>query len=537
MNWQSIRVKSSIPVVMLGVSLLAVMLMFSSLIAMQHKALEVQAEKFLQAISLVLNADRDIYQAKLATTHVLSGVGDAAAERKDFADNAAQVKERFDQYLSTLKAYPDITGRFSGFETQFQRWQQSAVALLDNQDAGQKAALAEQEQTEFAALRDVLDKAGEAALARSEQEQKELNANITMTKSWVYSLSLLLLVVAGWFSYQGPKKLAEQIRTLSARLSDIANGDGDLTARLQIDTKDEVADLAHEFNNFIGKQCDMIAAILRQANQLSQLTGHLSESADRTSAITQSLNTASDSIVSAVHEMAMANKEMAQVATDTAQVSEQAKRSAGQGLEVVKVVNSSMQNLTRDVHQALGAAEELEQSSSTISSVLEVIRSIADQTNLLALNAAIEAARAGEHGRGFAVVADEVRTLASRTQQSTNHIQQMIEQLHLRVTESRQAIGSGKDNADLTVNNFARAEQVFQDIMQSSLQVNDMAVRTAAATEEQTTVSDEISKNLYALNDQALAAGEVAKRNDQLSNEISSLSQMLFGLVGKFKVS
>jgi methyl-accepting chemotaxis protein len=235
--------------------------------------------------------------------------------------------------------------------------------------------------------------------------------------------------------------------------------------------------------------------------------------------------------------MAMANREMAQVATETAQVSEQAKRSAGQGLEVVKVVNSSMQNLTRDVHQALGAAEELEQSSSTISSVLEVIRSIADQTNLLALNAAIEAARAGEHGRGFAVVADEVRTLASRTQQSTNHIQQMIEQLHLRVTESRQAIGSGKDNADLTVNNFARAEQVFQDIMQSSLQVNDMAVHTAAATEEQTTVSDEISKNLYALNDQALAAGEVAKRNDQLSNEISTLSQMLFGLVGKFKVS
>ena len=205
MNWQSIRVKSSIPVVMLGVSLLAVMLMFSSLIAMQHKALEVQAEKFLQAISLVLNADRDIYQAKLATTHVLSGVGDAALERKDFADNAAQVKERFDQYLSTLKAYPDITGQFSGFETQFQRWQQSAVTLLDNQDAGQKAALAEREQTEFSALRDVLDKAGEAALARSEQEQKELNASISMTKIWVYSLSLLLLLIAGWFSYQGPK--------------------------------------------------------------------------------------------------------------------------------------------------------------------------------------------------------------------------------------------------------------------------------------------------------------------------------------------
>ena len=146
-------------------------------------------------------------------------------------------------FRSLLKAYPDVTGRFSGFDAQFDRWQQSAVTLLDNQDAAQKDALAAQEQTEFEALRDVLDKAGEAALARSEQEQAELSASIASTKIWVYALSAVLLLFAGWFSYQGPKKLAEQIRTLSARLSDIANGDGDLTARLQIDTKDEVAEI------------------------------------------------------------------------------------------------------------------------------------------------------------------------------------------------------------------------------------------------------------------------------------------------------
>ncbi len=537
MNWQSIRVKSSIPVVMLGVSLLTVVLMFSSLIAMQHKALEAQAEKFLQAISVVLNADRDLYQAKLAATHLLAGIGDPAQERQDFAENAAQVKQRFEDYRKFLAGYPEVTSRFTSFDSQYQSWLQSGERLLDNRQADLTPQLAAAEQQEFKALRDVLDKAGEAALARSEQEQQELSSQIALTKSWVYGVSLLLLLVAGWFSYQGPKKLAEQIRALSARLSDIANGDGDLTARLSIDSKDEVAELAQEFNNFISKQCDMIAAILRQADSLSQLTHHLAASADKTSAITHSLNTASDSIVSAVHEMSLANKEMSQVATDTAQVSDQAKRSASQGLEVVKVVNSSMQNLTRDVDLALNAASELEQSSSTISSVLDVIRSIAEQTNLLALNAAIEAARAGEHGRGFAVVADEVRTLASRTQQSTNHIQQMIEQLHQRVTESRQAIGSGKQNADLTVDNFSQAEQVFHDIMQSSLQVNDMAERTAAATEQQSTVSEEISRNLHALHDQAAAAGVVAKDSDRLSGEISSLSQTLFGLVGKFKVS
>jgi len=276
---------------------------------------------------------------------------------------------------------------------------------------------------------------------------------------------------------------------------------------------------------------------LQQAAQLSQLTTQLSDSAIKTNTITSSLNIASDSIVSAVHEMTLANKEMAQVATETAAESDQARKSAGLGLDVVDKVTFSMGKLTADVDAALGFSADLEKSSGTISSVLEVIRSIADQTNLLALNAAIEAARAGEQGRGFAVVADEVRTLASRTQQSTNHIQDIIAQLQNRVSESTQAINSGKQNADLTVANFAQAEQVFRLIMQSSVQVNDMAIRTAAATEEQAVVSEEITKNLYALHDQASAAGDVAKENNKLSEDIRQLSDVLFGLVGKFKIS
>ena len=538
MNFNSIRVKSSIPTVLMAITVLVVIALFSYLNLLQQKALKIEAENFLPAVSAVLNADRDLYQAQLALAHFsVSVAADKTAVRQDFDENAAQVKQRFAEYLAFLSAYPDTVQKFNDFETSYSSWLVSAQALLAAQAGSEQVELQADEETKFAELRKILNLAGEVALALSESEEALLHEKIHFFHSLTYGFTLVLLIISGWFSYKNPKVLTEQINALTRRLSEIANGDGDLTARLEISTKDEFADLARQFNHFIANQCNMIAAILQQAGQLSQLTTQLSDSAEKSNTITSSLNIASDSIVSAVHEMTLANKEMAQVATDTAGESDQARKSANLGLEVVDKVTVSMGKLTADVDAALVFSADLEKSSGTISSVLEVIRSIADQTNLLALNAAIEAARAGEQGRGFAVVADEVRTLASRTQQSTNHIQDIISQLQNRVSESTQAINSGKQNADLTVANFGQAEQVFNLIMQSSVQVNDMAIRTAAATEEQAVVSEEITKNLYALHDQASAAGDVAKENNKLSADIRQLSDVLFSLVGKFKIS
>lgn len=538
MNFSSIRVKSSIPTALMAMTVVVVIALFSYLNVLQQSALKIEAENFLPAVSTVLNADRDLYQAKLALAHFrVSSDTEQVAARQDFDENAGQVKQRFADYLALLSAYPETVEKFNDFEANYRRWLISAQALLAAQAGSGLIELQSDEATKFADLRKMLNEAGEVALELSESEQALLHEKIQFFNALTYSFTVVLLLISGWFSYKGPKQLTVQINALTQRLSEIASGDGDLTARLEISSKDEFADLARQFNNFIANQCSMIAAILQQAGQLSQLTTQLSDSAIKTNTITSSLNIASDSIVSAVHEMTLANKEMAQVATETAGESDQARKSAGLGLDVVDKVTFSMGKLTADVDAALGFSADLEKSSGTISSVLEVIRSIADQTNLLALNAAIEAARAGEQGRGFAVVADEVRTLASRTQQSTNHIQDIIAQLQNRVAESTQAINSGKQNADLTVANFAQAEQVFRLIMQSSVQVNDMAIRTAAATEEQAVVSEEITKNLYALHDQASAAGDVAKENNKLSEDIRQLSDVLFGLVGKFKIS
>jgi methyl-accepting chemotaxis protein len=538
MNLHSIRVKSSLPMLILALTLLIVVSMFSYLSGLQKSALEVQADHFLKAISVVLNADRDLYQAKLATTLHLNKQGDSATQEAEVEDNAQQVKQRFAEYLEFLKAYPDIKQQVSEFDLDYQLWYQSAKALLEANKMGQVSAdLIAEEEKQFAALREVLDKAGDTALNKSISEEKLLIAQISFFQNTIYSITLIILLIAGWFSYSVPKSLATQINGLTSRLSEIASGDGDLTARLETNSRDEFAALAGQFNGFVANLCQLIASVLQQAAQLSRLTQVLSESAVKTNEITRSLNIASDSIVSAVNEMTLANREMAQVATDSAREADDAKMNAERGLVVVNSVTQSMANLTKDVDQALACSDELENSSENIASVLDVIRGIAEQTNLLALNAAIEAARAGEQGRGFAVVADEVRTLASRTQQSTNHIQEMIQALQSRVNEAATAISSGKTNADLTVSSFSQAEQVFRQLQLSSIKVNDMATQTASATEEQALVSEEITKNLYALHDQAGAAGDIAKENDRLSNDIRQLSDTLFGLVGKFKIS
>lgn len=538
MNFHSIRVKSTIPMLMLGVTLLIVVSMFSYLSAMQRKALDAQADNFLKAISVVLNADRDLYQAKLATTNFLHKFGDLEQQRKDIAENAEQVKGRFAEYLGFLKAYPDVTSQFSGFDREFSQWLLSNNSLIGAADSqAELQVLIDEEQEKFASLRKVLDEAGDAALQKSISEQKALTASISSFQWTAYSITLVILLIAGWFSYQVPRTLTGQINFLTRRINEIASGEGDLTARLDVQSRDEFAELAHEFNGFVANLCQLIASILQQAGQLSQLTEHLSQSAINSKNITNSLNGASDSIVSAVHEMTIANKEMAVVATNSAQEADLASRNAEQGLQVVNHVNQSMAALSNDVDMALSCSTELENSSENIASVLDVIRSIAEQTNLLALNAAIEAARAGEQGRGFAVVADEVRTLASRTQQSTNHIQEMIQNLQNRVNQASGAINSGKANADRTLEYVSKADEVFHQLQESSRRVNDMATQTAAATEEQSLVSEEITKNLYALHDQASAAGGIAQSNEQLSTQIKQLSDTLFGLVGRFKVS
>ncbi|WP_417549806.1 methyl-accepting chemotaxis protein [Methylophaga sp.] len=538
MNMHSIRTKSSLPVMVMGLTIIIVISMFWWMMSLQNQLIEVQSRSFMPASEVILNADRDLYQAKLAQLHILSGQSDNT-EQDEIArqDNIQQVAARYSDYREYLKNYPEIVGDPSAFNQAYQEWVASSDALVQALNNGLSiTTLKQNEDQEFAELRDILDKSGEAVITGFEIIEKQLAADIR-TKMMITIIAVsIVLLIAVIFSYLIPKKLTNDINYLVKRINEIASGDGDLTARIDVTSKDEFGNLAMAFNVFVSNLQDLIKNILTQVASLGNMTASLSEASEHTKSINQNLNLSTESIVSAVHEMTLANKEMAQVATNSASEADKTAGLADRGMAVVRSSNEKIAALIRNMDLVLNSSQELEANSNNIASVLEVIRGVAEQTNLLALNAAIEAARAGEHGRGFAVVADEVRTLATRTQQSTNDIDKIIQQLQLSVTSSSKAISEGKVNADETANTFVEADTVFHEIQLSSNRVNDMATQTAQATEEQTCVAEEISKNLHGLNEQTESASEVAETGEELSQEIRHFSDNMKQMMSRFKV-
>lgn len=538
MNMHSIRTKSSLPVMVMGLTIIIVISMFCWMMSLQNNLIEIQSKSFMPASEVILNADRDLYQAKLAQLNILSGQSDAADQQEiDRQENIQQVAARYTDYREYLKDFPEISGDPAVFNQAYQEWVASSDALVQAYNNGLSLNLLKQtEDQEFAELRDILDKSGEAVINGFEVIEKQLAADIRSKMTITFIAVAIVLIIAMIFSYLIPKKLTSDINYLVKRINEIASGDGDLTARIDVSSKDEFGNLAQAFNVFVSNLQDLIKNILSQVANLGNLTASLSDASVHTKDINDKLNLSTESIVSAVHEMTLANKEMAQVATNSASEADQTASLADRGMAVVRTSNEKIAALIRNMDLVLNSSQELETNSINIVTVLEVIRGVAEQTNLLALNAAIEAARAGEHGRGFAVVADEVRTLATRTQQSTNDIDEIIQKLQLSVSASAKAISEGKVNADETANTFVEADTVFHEIQQSSNRVNDMATQTAQATEEQTCVAEEISKNLHGLNQQTESASEVAETGEELSQEIRRFSDNMKQMMSRFKV-
>ena len=505
----------------------------------QEKANVDDISQYVEAMAEVLNADRDIYQAQLALEKLVHHEGSYSDNINRFKENANQVLLRFHSYRSFLIDEPQLIAPYNNFDAVFNQWYQQSLELISSTDSQIHQTMSEQVERmdrKFVEVRSLLDESAETVRKHARDMKDDVAKQVAEYQDIAMVIIFIAFIAALVVGYVVPLRLTREVEHITRRIKEIAEGDGDLTQKINSDSKDELGDLSGQFDAFVEHLRSIVGAIQQQSNALGGTTTELNKVSTQAGEITGGLVQASESIVSAGSQMNMSNQHMAELARDTASEADTSNQLTQNGVVAVNTSNQAIASLVKDIDVALTRSEELEQSSEAIGSVLEVIRNIAEQTNLLALNAAIEAARAGEQGRGFAVVADEVRVLATRTQSSTDEIETMIVRLKQSVNESASAIQNSRANADSTVTNFDEVMHIFEDLSISFEKVQAMAAQTAQATQEQSTVANHINENLVGLKEQTDGVSEMALRVNQQSEQINQLYRSLSQQVDSFKV-
>jgi methyl-accepting chemotaxis protein len=310
----------------------------------------------------------------------------------------------------------------------------------------------------------------------------------------------------------------------------------DLTLRGDNHSGDEIGQASRAYDSMMESFSSIISSVSDATEHLHSSVSEMSELAKQSESEVQAQRIQTEHVSVAANEMSITVQEVSRNAQEAAQATQQANKQASQGYEIVNVTTQSIEGLASEIENAASVIQDLEADSEKIGTVLDVIKGIAEQTNLLALNAAIEAARAGEQGRGFAVVADEVRTLAQRTQESTQEIESMIDQLQVGARRAVSVMGQSRERVQDTVVKSKEARSSLDAIIQEVQTISEMNSQIANASQEQTKVAEDINSNIGSINTLSDSSAQAIQGINISSKGLGILASDLQKLIGQFKI-
>jgi len=389
----------------------------------------------------------------------------------------------------------------------------------------------------FERLEDTLTRGSDLAVKAIDAEAVQAEAIYGRTRWLMIGLIILGAGSSLCFAWTMTQQTTRRISKVSEYIKDVAEGEGDLTKRIHVEHNDELGELSNHFNSFMEKLHDIISQVAASTEHIASASEEISSSATQVAQSAETQKDQTSQVATAMQEM---SSTVTQVSDNSRQASDNAKeagdlaRTGGSVVSQTVEVIKSVADATRDTSSKI---EELGRSSDQIGQIIGVIDDIADQTNLLALNAAIEAARAGEQGRGFAVVADEVRKLAERTTQATKEIAQMIKTIQEETKKAVQAMKSGTDKVDAGVESAREAGAALEKIIHSADGVQDMVTHIATAATQQASATEQVNSNMEQIAKMVHQSSIGAQESARACQDLSNLALDLQQLVGRFKLA
>lgn len=483
------------------------------------------------------------HELKLAVVQVQQWLTDISATRgQDGLDDGFAEAEKNAKYFRELIAalqqlHPESSDQYRkmsrAFEEYYSVGKRMAQTYMEQGPAGGNKMMAEFDKV-AANLAQQVDPTLKAIVEGSSRLLQQQVSEVGALRNTVLISLLVVLGIVGFTLFT----MISAIRMLPHVVTELQHiADGNLSERACIEHNgDEIGELCIGLENMKERLRGVMTMITATSGQLAGAAEQMTAVSEQTLQAINLQQSEINQVATAMAEMSATAQEVAENASHTSESAREADNEAQQGQGVVKQSVNGINNLAQNVLEASDVIHRLDQDSEQIGSILDVIRGIAEQTNLLALNAAIEAARAGEQGRGFAVVADEVRTLAQRTQKSTQEIQNMIEQLQQGARNAVQVMEQGRQRTDESVKQTNRAGSTLDVITSAVSKITDMNLQIASAAHEQSMVAEEMTRNVTQINQMADETAEGARQTEQTSRELHSLASELQGLVQQFKM-